>query len=64
LPAAGNVKNLEEFKDAGKVAGYANHAIELFVKAGIIAGTNDNILPEDSASRAQFVQILYNIMSK
>ncbi|CAH1211079.1 hypothetical protein PAECIP111891_03678 [Paenibacillus allorhizoplanae] len=64
LPAAGNVKNLEEFQDAGKVADYANHAIELFVKAGIIAGTDGNILPEDSASRAQFVQILYNIMTK
>ncbi|MEF2248367.1 DUF4838 domain-containing protein [Paenibacillus sp. IITD108] len=64
LPAAGNVKNLSDFKDAGKIADYANHAIEQFVRAGIIAGTNDNILPQDLASRAQFVQILYNIMTK
>ncbi|SDE25356.1 Listeria/Bacterioides repeat-containing protein [Paenibacillus sp. UNCCL117] len=64
LPAAGDDRNLEQFKDAGKVADYANQAIQLFVKAGIIAGTNGSILPEDSASRAQFVQILYNIMAK
>ncbi|OUS72430.1 hypothetical protein B1748_24720 [Paenibacillus sp. MY03] len=63
-PAAGNVKNLSDFKDAGKIADYANHAIEQFVKAGIISGSNGNILPQDSASRAQFVQILYNILTK
>jgi hypothetical protein len=64
LPTATTVKYLADFKDAGKVADYANKAIELFVKAGIISGSDGHILPEDLASRAQFVQILYNIMTK
>jgi uncharacterized repeat protein (TIGR02543 family) len=62
LPTATIAKDLTEFKDAGNVADYANKAIELFVKTGIISGTNGNILPAASASRAQFVQILYNII--
>lgn len=64
LPTTSTTKELADFKDAGKVTDYANKAVGLFVKAGIISGTAGNILPEDSASRAQFVQILYNIMTK
>jgi uncharacterized repeat protein (TIGR02543 family) len=62
LPIATTVKELADFKDAGKVADYANKAVELFVKTGIISGSSGNILPADSASRAQFVQVLYNAL--
>jgi hypothetical protein len=64
LPTRTIAKDLNDFKDAGKVSDYANEAIALFVKSGIISGSNGNILPADSASRAQFVQILYNIMTR
>ncbi|WP_158560509.1 S-layer homology domain-containing protein [Paenibacillus contaminans] len=60
LPIAATAKDLADFKDAGNVA---DEAVELFVKTGIIQGSDDNILPDDSASRAQFVQILYNIIT-
>ncbi len=64
LPTSTIAKDLTEFKDAEKVSAYAEEAIELFVKTEIISGTDGKILPENSASRAQFVQILYNIMMK
>ncbi|MGI2298103.1 S-layer homology domain-containing protein [Paenibacillus sp. GXUN7292] len=63
LPVGTTAKNLADFKDAGEVAGYANDAVELFIKTGIISGNNGNIMPVDSASRAQFVQILYNVLT-
>lgn len=62
LPSGATAKSMADFKDAEKVADYANKAVELFVKTGIISGSSGNILPADSASRAQFVQILYNAL--
>lgn len=64
LPTVDVVKDLTDFKDAENVSDYANEAMTFFVKTGVISGSNGNLLPVDKASRAQFVQILFNIMTK
>lgn len=64
LPAGAAVKDLQDFKDAGEVSSYAKEAIELFVKTGVMSRSNGNLLPDGNASRAQFVQIIYNIMKR
>lgn len=62
LPMGVSGKDLADFKDSGKISDYAKEAMTFFVNNGIVAGTDGKILPADSASRAQFVQVLYNIM--
>ncbi|GGG16225.1 endo-beta-N-acetylglucosaminidase [Paenibacillus aceti] len=64
LPTGTAVKELKDFKDAGTVSAYAMDAMTFFVNAGVISGSNGNILPVDKATRAEFAQILYNIMIK
>ncbi|WMT41755.1 S-layer homology domain-containing protein [Paenibacillus sp. D2_2] len=64
LPTGTTVKELNDFKDAGSVSGYAIDAMTFFVNIGVISGSNGNILPVDKATRAEFAQILYNIMTK
>jgi hypothetical protein len=64
LPTGTIAKELKDFKDAGTVSAYANDAMTLFVKTGVISGSNGNLLPADKATRAEFVQILYYIMIK
>jgi len=64
LPTGTVAKELKDFKDAGTVSAYANDAMTLFVKTGVISGSNGNLLPVDKATRAEFTQILYYIMSK
>jgi endo-beta-N-acetylglucosaminidase D len=64
LPTGTIAKELKDFKDAGTVSAYANDAMTLFVKTGVISGSYGNLLPADKATRAEFVQILYYIMIK
>ena len=53
--------DLSSFKDADQISDYALDAMKYVVGIGIISGRPGAILaPKDYASRAEFVQILYN----
>ncbi|WP_339319161.1 S-layer homology domain-containing protein [Paenibacillus sp. FSL R10-2734] len=64
LPTVTGKKELKDFKDAEIVSTYATDAMTLFVKTGVVSGSNGKLLPNDKATRAEFVQIIYNIMTK
>lgn len=59
-----NVDSLSTYKDAEKVSAWAQQAMSQLAAAGIISGSNGEIDPEGTATRAQMVQILYNLMTK
>ncbi len=56
---------LKEFSDAGDIADYAKDAVNAFASAGVINGTGDgSFAPRAFATRAQAVQIVYNLLTK
>lgn len=55
---------LDEYSDAGQIAGYAKQAFTALVEAGIIGGSGGKLNPEETSTRAQTAQILYNLLSK
>ena len=66
LPESGvkGGRALESFRDAGSVAGYARDVLRLFTEAGILAGNGENLLPRQTATRAQAAQMLYMLLSR
>lgn len=64
LPEGETGRALESFEDSGKVAGYAREAMSLFTRTGITAGDGVNLMPDKVSTRAEAVQMLYNILSK
>ena len=66
LPESGGKggRALESFRDAGSVAGYAREVLRLFTEAGILAGNGENLLPGQTATRAQAAQMLYMLLSR
>lgn len=64
LPEGTSGRKLESFSDASSIPGYAREAIKLFVETGIVQGDGVNLTPREISSRAQAVQVLYNLISK
>ncbi|MEK5438710.1 MULTISPECIES: endo-beta-N-acetylglucosaminidase [Paenibacillus] len=64
LPTGTTPNELKNFKDSDTVSAYATAAMTYFVNNGVISGLNGNLLPVDKATRAEFAQTLYNIMTK
>ena len=64
LPKASSGKSLENFSDSGDVAPYAREATAYLVKAGAISGSYGKLYPKDIATRAQVVQMIYNLLVK
>ena len=64
LPKATSNKGLSSFRDRADISDYAVEAVESFVQAGIISGTGENLNPKGQSSRAQMVQVLYNLLSE
>jgi hypothetical protein len=64
LPATVTEKTISRFSDANDIASWAEVAMEFFVKAGTVNGSNGKLAPEAVADRAQMAQILYNILSR
>ncbi len=55
-----NDAELSRFKDADTVSDWAAEAMAWAVASGLISGTSDTTLsPKDTATRAQFAQIMY-----
>lgn len=57
-------KNFDDFSDKNQVDSYAIEAIRSFVKAGIVQGNNNKLMPKATATRSEAAQVLYNIISK
>ncbi len=62
LPKA-TAGNLEGFSDGDRISGYAEDTMKLFVGAGIISGENGQLKPKAYTSRAEAVQVLYNLLA-
>lgn len=59
-----SASDLSGFKDAGKVASYAVNAAAQLAKSGIITGSNGNINPEGTATRAETAVIIYRLLNQ
>lgn len=65
LPTAITEKELTSFNDAGQAASWAIEALSALVKADIIGGgSNNNLNPTSTTTRAEMAQVLYNLLSK
>ena len=63
VPDATTGKTTTEFKDAGQIAEYAATAMDTFVKCGIIHGSDGNLAPRATTTRAEMAQVLCNLLS-
>ncbi len=64
LPDGVSGKTINDFTDAGDIASWGIEAMALLVETGNISGSNDKLAPQDTATRAQMAQILYNLLNK
>lgn len=64
VPESLNNKQLSSFNDASDVADWANQAISALIRANVVSGSNDNLYPRRSTTRAEIAQLLYNQLSK
>ncbi len=64
LPEGDSGKTLSDFTDSGSVSAYAQEAMSYLVKAGIVGGSNGQLSPTATTTRAQMAQVLYNLLKK
>ena len=62
LPEGASGKTMADFLDKADIASWASDAVTAFVKAGVLNGSDDKLLPTGILSRAQMAQIFYNLM--
>lgn len=58
------VVKLDSFFDKETISDYSEVAMSYFVESGILSGNGRYLAPRESSTRAQVVQILYNLISK
>ncbi|MDF2988238.1 MAG: putative sugar-binding proteinputative S-layer protein, partial [Eubacterium sp.] len=63
LPAA-KTGNFDSFSDSKDISGYAKDTMRVFVEAGIVSGDKNKLNPKTDTSRAEAVQVLYNLLSR
>lgn len=60
-----DTSNLNTYTDCAQIADYAKGAVAAMLKAGYVSGfTDQTFRPQDSLTREQMAQILYNIFEK
>jgi hypothetical protein len=64
LPTGNNGKTLADFSDQGEIADYARTAMGLFVRTGVVSGSNGRLNPRGTSSRAEATQLLYNLLAR
>lgn len=52
------------YSDADSVASWAKAASAVLADAGVIGGSNGKLNPKNTTTRAEMVQVLYNLLSK
>ena len=63
LPEADTSATLSDFSDADAISDYAEQAMEAFVLAGIVSGSDGKLDPMGTSTRAQMAQVLYNLLT-
>jgi len=63
LPDGSVQKTSANFEDGNKIASWAKDAMALFIEAGVIKGSGGKLNADGESSRAEMVQILYNLLS-
>jgi len=58
-----NQTSLDPFKDGERVAGYAKSSIAALVKLNLVTGSDKQLLPKKTASRAETAVILYRVIA-
>ncbi len=58
----GSAASLERFKDHAKVSKWAVPELSAMVEAGYVAGNNGNLNATDTITRAEFAQVMYNMI--
>lgn len=64
LPEGNSDKTLSDFTDSGDISSYAKEAMNYLVKNGIVGGSNGQLSPMVTTTRAQMAQILYNLLGR
>ncbi len=62
LPEASGSQKLSDFSDVDQVAPWAKEGLSHFVQAGAVSGSNNQLYPGQTASRAEMAQLLYNLL--
>ena len=57
-------KSLSCFSDAGQIASWAKDAVTLLVETGTIGGNDGMLTPTSTTTRAEMVQVVYNLFGK
>lgn len=60
----GNGRLLTDFTDADRIAPWAQEAMKRLVEAMMINGSGNKLSPEDTATRAELAQLLYNLLMR
>lgn len=56
--------SLSGFKDAAKVAGYAQPSVAKLIASGIINGSNGNLTPQNNLTRAEAAKVLHLLFNE
>lgn len=64
LPQGDSGKTLADFSDASQIDAWAQDAMTLLVKAGIVGGSSGKLDPTGGSTRAQMAQVLHNLLSR
>jgi hypothetical protein len=64
LPQDDTGRRLSDFGDAGLIAPWAEDAMGILVRAGVIQGSGGKLRPAGTIARAEMAQVLYNLLSK
>lgn len=60
-----DTSNLDNYQDSNQIADYAKGAVAAMLRSGYVSGYADNtIRPQNSLTREQMAQIIYNIFRK
>ncbi len=64
LPEENSGTTLSDFADSESISAYAQEAMAYLVKTGVVGGSNGQLSPTDTTTRAQMAQVLHNLLSK
>lgn len=61
---SGNVTELSQFNDAGRISNYAKESLATLVKAGVLKGYNKNLDPRKTFTMQEAATVIYRIYNK
>ncbi len=64
LPAGSSGKTLSDFPDASQIDEWAVEAMTTFVVTGTVSGSDGELGPKGTTTRAEMAQVLYNLLGK